>query len=484
MLRRVRNRCAIRHPGPFSITMFSPSAAPLAVTARDPIPSEAVNPAQGSVERELRWMQAVLGLCFLATLALSWRLWLASGRDYPLVPVVDGLPQPPFPLDWLLLAAMAAALLGLSFARRVRPYAIAVLAITAVWMALDQTRWQPYVLTYLAGTGCLLLGESPAVRAPGHPPARWHMAPYQLSLCAVYFYSGLHKLNVRFVENGFPGWIHPVTRLLGLDQAAMPGVMRWAGVGAAVVEAGMGVALLWPRTRRVAVVGLTGMHVYIMLKLGRYGLWGNSVVWPWNVAVVATLWLLFWRRSTGARLDGFIRAWWRGMRGRTGAAAVPRPLRRAWMGVIVLFGVLPALSFAQMWDASLSFQLYSAKHRNVRIQYRADQRAALPPAALRAEVRPGEVDLLRWAMWELNVAPVMETRVATRIGRAVARRAPDAEVRVVVAGPSSLVRGERGYRTFVYRGAAQRPREVPTTAGIPGIGPMRGAPPTVGQAPP
>jgi hypothetical protein len=472
MLRRVGHLPRVILSDPDPIPMSSPSAAPPAGTSRQSIPAEAV-PAVRGVERELLWIRVILGFCFLATLALSWRLWLSSGRDYPLVPVIDGMPQPPFPLDWLLLAGMTAALLGMSFAQRPRPYAIAVLAIMAVWLVLDQTRWQPYVLTYLAGTVCVLLGDSPAVRAPGHPASRWYMAPFQLSLCAIYFYSGTHKLNARFVQSSFPSWVNPFTDLLGLDPESIPRLLFWPGVGAAAGEAAMGLALLFPRTRRPAVVGLTLMHAYIMLVLGRMGLAGNSVVWPWNVMVVAILWLLFWPRGAGARLDGFIRDWWAGMRGRAGAAAVPRPLKLAWGGVIVLFGLLPALSFAELWDASLSFQLYAGKHRNVRIYYPPDPRAALPPAMLRSAHRAGEVNLTRWAMAELNVVPVMETRVVTRIGREVARRAPDTDVRVVIAGAPAIVSGRRGYRSFAFEGPDKLPREIANEREIPGIGPTR-----------
>jgi hypothetical protein len=450
------------------------SSAPPAVTAQRSVDSLPVPAADGRVEREVRWLRVVLGLSFLATLALSWRLWLSSARDYPLVPVIDGLPQPPFPLDWLLLGAVAVALVGMSFARRPGRYAAAVLAIMAVWLVLDQTRWQTYILTFLAATACVLLGESASVRSPGDPAARWHMAPYQLSLVGLHFYAGLHKLNVRFIEHTFAAWASPVTRRLGIDQAAIPEVMLWAGVAAAASETVLGLALLWPRTRRLAVVGLTAVHVYILLILGAAGgLQANTVVWPWNVLVIATFWLLFWPRNAGARLDGFIRAWWRGMRGHRAASPVPRPLRLAWGLVIVVFGVLPALSFARMWDASLSFQLYTDNHRHVRLHYRAEHRDALPPAMLRAERTRGQVDLIRWATSELNVVPVMETRVVTRIGRALARRAPDAGVSVVIAGESTRLTGEREYRSFVYRGPAQLPREVPTVSPIPGIGPMR-----------
>src|SRR5687768_1245701 len=122
-----------------------PLSPPPPSVARDAVPSGATQPVNGAA-RELRWFRAALGLCVLATLLLSHRAWLSSGRDYPLVPVVAGLPQPPFPVDWLLFTGMAAALLGMAFARRPRPYLVAVLSIALVWAVLDQTRWQPYLL--------------------------------------------------------------------------------------------------------------------------------------------------------------------------------------------------------------------------------------------------------------------------------------------------------------------------------------------------
>jgi hypothetical protein len=62
----------------------------------------------------------------------------------------------------------------------------------------------------------------------------------------------------------------------------------------------------------------------------------------------------------------------------------------------------------------------------------------------------------------MNVAPVMETRVVTRIGRTLALRAPDADVRVEIAGPPDIFTGKRDYRSFVYRGPSQLPAEVAT----------------------
>lgn len=428
----------------------------------DPAPFAPARPAE-DVERLVRWFRASLGLCYLGSLLLSHKAWLSSGRHYPLVPVIDGMPQPPYPVDWLLLGGMCAALLGMSFARRPRPYIVAVLAVTGVWMLLDQTRLQPYIQTYLAGAVCLLLAEMPGVRAPASPPARWYMAPFQLALCATWAYAGLHKLNVAYPERYFPTLVGPALVRLGMEAGEAARVLYWPAVASAVLEMSCGLALLWPRTRRLAVVGLTGMHLFLLLLLGPLGYSYNSVVWPWNVVVLAALWLLFWPRAAGERFDGFMRAWWRRLRGRGGEAA-PWPLRLVWAATLLFFVLLPVLSFAHRWDALLSFHLYSGKERFVWIYYPPAQRAALPAAVTGTERRVGEVRLIRWSMQELNVYPVMETRVVTRIGRDLARAAPDADLHLVIGGEPAVFTGRRTYQTFVFRGPHKVPVEVPTPA--------------------
>ena len=417
--------------------------------------------ADGRLERHLRWFRAAVGLCFLTSLLLSHRAWLSSGRHYPLVPVVDGLPQPPFPVDWLLLAVMCVALLGMSFARRPRPYMVAVLAITGAWMLLDQTRWQPYIQTYVAGTVCLLLGEMRGVRTSADPRTRWHMAPFQLALCATWAYAGLHKLNAAYPASYFPGLVGPaLVRLLGMEPGEAARVLYWPAVASALLEMACGLALLWPRTRRPAVVGLTLMHAFLLLLLGPLGYAYNQVVWSWNVVVIAALWLLFWPREAGARFDGFMRAWWQRLRGRGGEPS-PRPLRLVWRGVILFFVLLPMLSFAHMWDALLSFHLYSGKERHVAIYYPPEQRAALPAAVVATERRIGQIDLIRWSMKEMDIYPVMETRVATRVARSLARAAPDVDLRLVIGSEPAIFTGKREFRTFVFRGPDKVPVEVP-----------------------
>ncbi|HEX6373473.1 MAG TPA: hypothetical protein VF006_31400 [Longimicrobium sp.] len=437
-----------------------PLQSPLRAAAPRPVADIAA--AASDAERYVRYFRTVLALCFLASLALSMPLWL-TGRDYPLVPLVDGLPQPPPPLDAVLFAAMAVALACAALVRRPRGFLQAVLAIGVLWAVLDQNRWQPYLAWYLVGAWCLLVGER-AADGKAKPGSAWHVAPLQLMTCCMYAWSGLHKLNHHYLATDFILTAKPLLGWLHVDPASLaPRMVAAFAVASALLELGFGVLLAFPRFRRIGVVGLTGMHLFILLMIGPLGSGWNRVVWPWNVASIAALWLLFWPRATGAQLGSFIAAWRArpaALPGRRAAKPVPRVIRYTALAVLVVFGVLPALSFAGTWYASLSFQLYAGKERIGLLYYDASRPGALPLAAVHAVRTPGQVNLAAWSAAELNAAPVLEDRVLLSMARTLARRSPQADLRLLIAGPPSLTTGEREVRFFAFPAPQMKPVDV------------------------
>jgi len=423
-----------------------------------PRPAEAPQAPPPDAARYVRAFRAIAGLAFLASLALSYPLWVGS-RDYPLVPLIPGL-QLPAPLDAVLFGAMCLALLGAALLPRPNRFLVAVPAIGVVWAVLDQSRWQPYLAWYLTAAVCLLLAERSPTASGMKQAAEWALAPVQLLTCCMYVYSGLHKLNHHYLTTDFILTVRPLLGWLHVTPSTLPaGAVHGAALASALAELGLGALLMAPRGRRAAVIGLTAIHAFILLMIGPLGAGWNRVVWPWNVAAVAALWLLFWPAAPYERLRAFVRAWWKrdGAGKRGAAAAVPRPQRLAWNAVLVLFGAMPALSFVGLWPASLSFRLYAGKERIALIYYDAKQPGALPPAALAASRAPGEVNLLAWSQAELNAAPVMDDRVLLGIGRSLARRSPAGVVGLLIASEPALLTGRRTTRFFVFRGPALEP---------------------------
>jgi hypothetical protein len=354
-------------------------------------------------------LKSTIAIALGCGLALSWRLWTSS-RLFPLAPVVDWLPAVPYPLDVLWLLALAGLLAAVAVLPRPR-VPILVVLVLAVGLALgDQTRWQPWYYQYLVMLAALGLY---AWTPPAAKNGRIALDACRLIIVATYVWSGLQKLNATFVRETWPDIADAVLRLLPDAARAVPPVFVLA---IPVVEVAIGVGLVIPPLRRAAVILATVAHLAILTLFVASG--ENTVVWPWNLAMIAFVWNLFWRqRELPAR-----------------RIVVPRNLFQ--VAVLVLFGVLPALSLADHWDAYLSSALYSG-NTNQAVVYVSPSVLERLPTSVHPHVwqRSGPLflDINRWAYGELNVPVYPEPRVYRRVTERVCRYAdgsPDIRLRI------------------------------------------------------
>jgi len=351
-------------------------------------------------------VRVVVAAGLAAGLLLSPNLW-QTARFYPTVPVWDALPDIPPAAGRVAFGALLALLALVVVLPHRRWPVLAFVAAAGTWCLWDQTRWQPWVYQYLA----LLTAVGVARRDDALNACR-------LVLAATYFWSGLQKLNVSFVTDVYPWLIGPVRLLLPEGPAAW---LDGQGYAVAAGECGVGVALLVPWLRLVAVPLAVVMHAGLLYCLGPTGHDWNSIVWPWNAALPVLVVVLFARtRDVPAR----------------------SVLWGSWVGrgVLLLFGVLPALSFVGWWDCYLSASLYSGN--TPRAQLTLDETAveALPAELQDRHVSYGALDLQGWALDELNV-PYYPAR---RVFRGLARRlgGPD-HVRLVTHDRPDWRTGER-----------------------------------------
>jgi hypothetical protein len=105
--------------------------------------------------------------------------------------------------------------------------------------------------------------------------------------------------------------------------------------------------------------------------------------------------------------------------------------------VLLLFGVMPLLSFVGRWDLYLSSALYSGNTPRATLEF-GDEFYRSLPERVREVCYPWDppgrdgVALLDWSMAEMNVPPYPAERVLRRVGREVARRASTQGDREVV----------------------------------------------------
>jgi uncharacterized membrane protein YphA (DoxX/SURF4 family) len=356
---------------------------------------------------QMRLILAVICASTMAEMALCPRLWLAA-RTYPPAPAFGILPPLPAAVDAAVFAALMLLLAWIAAAARPHREIAIWLSLAAGYALWDQTRWQPWLYQNAA----MLLVLAISYARPDHPSAR----PLRWMVAAIYIWSGLHKWNSGFVEDVLPWMLEPFGRWLPVKGG--PGL----AAAAAAMETALGVALLMPRLRKLAVASAVAMHGFILASLGPWGHNFDSVVWPWNLEMIALLLLLF--RP--------------GVKEPQGRPAVP----------VLLFCLLPALSFVDWWDGYLSFSLYSGNNNSAAI-YMSDASADRLPDRVQEFVDvpdsgPDELRLSEWSYGELNVPPYAEPRVFREIGRQVCAAVGDpAEMKLIIKHKSTLGRPRR-----------------------------------------
>jgi hypothetical protein len=343
-------------------------------------------------------------------MALSAPLWW-NDRAFPLLPISSWFPALQAPWDkWFFGATLAALVSALWW---YRPAVSFFLAATLFLYFGDQNRGQPWFYLYWV---MLLLSVMPESAAIGG---------CRLILAAVYLWSGVQKLNGKFF-NVVPAWFVSPAADWGLSTSIVH-LLQWAVASAPFLEIFIGLAMWIPRYRRPMLGAVMVVHGAALLFLGPLGHDWNRVIWPWNLAMVALVIVLF-PSTPPARL-----------------ATSFRQLRESTPALIValLVCALPALNFSGWWDKSFSFSLYSGNQATADI-YLGEGFAERLPEAIRPHVQrvkqqvhpvlqgPFLFDYVRWGVKDMGAPPIMEPRSYCSIYRFLRRYATnDAEVRMV-----------------------------------------------------
>jgi len=206
--------------------------------------------------------------------------------------------------------------------------------------------------------------------------------------------------------------------------ATVPPLLRHLAFLAPVVECGAGIGLLAERFRSQALFCAAGMHVFILLAIGPLGSRFNTVVWPWNLAMIAILLVLFWWHVERLLLRDLL---------------VPQKV------IVVLFALMPALSLVNLWDHYLSSSLYSGNRTSGLIYFNDGVFDRLPEAIQDyvSDEGPnrGSLDINDWSFGELNVPSYPEPRIYKNVARLICRYgAQDPGIELVVREQPSLVR--------------------------------------------
>jgi hypothetical protein len=344
-----------------------------------------------TTERRLIWLKVTLALALASGFILSWRLWI-SARLFPLVPVIRNLPAVPFPFDYVWFALLLGLLAAICIKPQPRRLVIAFLALAGLLCLFDQMRCQPWFYQYsfmLAAFGFYAWRER---RGKNNGAALNCCA---LIIVAIYFWSGVQKLNASFINEVWPGMAEPLLRFLPGGFKSLP---RLTALIVPLLEICIALGLLTRRFRNASVIAAIATHAVILGLLIPTG--ENTVVWPWNIAMSLMVLILFWRNQEN------------------GARQILFPKHAFHALVAILFGILPAFSLIGLWDSYLSSALYSGNNYRGVIYITQPVMDRLPAALHKyvwTDVQPMFLDTTLWAYGELNVPVYPEPRVFRRI---------------------------------------------------------------------
>jgi hypothetical protein len=376
------------------------------------------------VAARLFGLRAVVAAGLMAGLLLSPKLWVST-RFYPLTPVAPFLKPLPYPFDYAVYILLLALLAVTAVAQRRRSprwWIAASVLLLAALCAQDQSRLQPWCYQY----AFMLIALAVPQGGASLPEAEGSLNACRLIVAAIYFWSGAQKLNPYFAPGTFTWLAHPLA-------AHFPALAIKAGYAAPFVEMACAIGLLTRRVRMPAIAALIAMHACILLAIGPLGRGFNTVVWPWNIAMVVFLLLLFRHSEASAREI---------LRGRA----------RFHRLAFVLFGLAPALSFFSLWDSYLSAALYSG-NKNQGAIYMSEAVADHLPDEVDDDVseEADGIDKLLvndWSFDELNAPAYPEIRIYKNVARKLCGfAAKPSDVRLEVQGKAVLANGS-GKRIF------------------------------------
>ena len=336
-----------------------------------------------------QWCLRVITIAFIIQMGLSYNLWVPIDRTYPTLPFFSFLPIN-YP-DWLTGWFSIVFLIGLCFAS-ISPLwrqPSLILALVCFFMLLleDANRFQPWAYVYIA-----LLVSIAWYNWRAHPKRQ--VATLQFVLVMVYFWSGIHKLNVQFIHDVFP-W------LVGIFKST-----QWLrdfpslGYSMGIFEVVVAILLLLPRGRKKAVLMGIFLHATILILLVTDG-W-NSVVYPWNLAMMLLLYILFWNTKTTPYIINIHR-------------------RPNWL-ILALFGVLPFFYLFKWVPNWMALSLYSGTTMECDLVVMTQQGATkcFTPALKEEVLQIGESWLLpldSWGMQNLNIPPLASDVTYKEVGK-------------------------------------------------------------------
>ena len=203
---------------------------------------------------------------------------LMNGRQIPAVPLLSFLPFQ-FEIPIVLLFTGTLLLISLLIFK-VKPHIILLLILNEVILILyDYIFLQPWEFLYLI-TFLFYFIYNNKINIFNNL--------INSVLALLYISAGLHKLNRDFLHNVWQKMI--LNNYFHItDSVIISYKLFFIGLLIPLIEIALGVGLLFSKQKKLGTILLVLMHLLILLFIGPLGLNYNSMVWPWNIAMIFIL---------------------------------------------------------------------------------------------------------------------------------------------------------------------------------------------------
>lgn len=284
----------------------------------------------------LKLVSTVTAVFMLIGLLMTFKVWTLQ-HSFPVIKVIDFLPQLNAQLTLLIFVLLLLLTLISVFWHKPKIYGL-VIIISVILLSQDYMRWQPWIYMYL-----LIFWIVSRDKKEQQQQLIWTL---QLLMAGIYFWAGVHKLNPYF-RNGFPlEMVHYLANLFNISNNAIIYKLTYLGFLIPIIEIGVGLGLLIKKYRFYALITATLTHLVIIVFQAPHGFEYFGIVYPWNVAMLLIIWLLFYGDDKAISL---------------------KDIKKSFLlkVIVLLVWLFPILNVFGLWHNYTSFKLYTGNDRHL-----------------------------------------------------------------------------------------------------------------------
>ena len=361
---------------------------------------------------------------------VTWPLWWGHG-SFPVIPLINSLSLPVV-ADRIvvgILLAVCIIVAGSTGQRRWdRIVRTAGLAATLMLCVSSQHRLQAWNWLFVLGLGASLFKPENGLQL------------LRSVLASIYVCSALSRLAPVAHQGMSAAIVGELSGKIGIKPeliAGMPGEFLCHALN--LGELGVGLLLLWPKSRHYGILSAMLLHGTLLLALGPMGLGHHAAVLIWNVCFLCLIPVVFSGPATASPSIQTGRRW----RYRTATLCV-------W-----LFPLSGLVGIADNWPA---WQLYSTRPETWALRIKEADVHYLDYHIQQHIAEPAPLDdwvvvrLDRWSLTETESPLYPEDRFQREVIRRVLTMLPAAaEFRVDISEPERLFWWKRIHRTLTTR---------------------------------